>query len=138
MGQVNLFRRVNLDTVTRLEASRPPCTIPRAITQSCSIAPGTYTVASTITISQSDILIKCLPGATLVQGRIPPFLRVTGNNVTIDGCVFDANNKSIPEYNGALVAYGTNGFVLRNSTVKNVIGESNADVWLKKTSNSLI
>lgn len=116
----------------------PPCTIPGAITHSCSIAQGTYTVASTITISQSDILIKCLPGATLVQGMNTSIFRVTGNNVTIDGCVFDANNQSIPEANGALVAYGTNGFVLRNCTVKNVIGDSNAGVWLKKTSNSLI
>jgi hypothetical protein len=118
--------------------SLPPCAIPRAITQSCSIAPGTYTVASTITISQSDILIKCLPGATLVQGSNTSIFRVTGNNVTIDGCIFDANNLSIPEVNGALVAYDTNGFVLRNCTVKNVIGDSNAGVWLKKTTNSLI
>ncbi len=116
----------------------PPCTIPGAITQSCSIASRTYTVDSTITISQSDILIKCLPGATLVQGANTSIFRVTGNNVTIDGCVFDANNQSIPEINGALVAYGTNGFVLRNSTVKNVTGDGNAGVWLKKTTNSLI
>jgi hypothetical protein len=64
--------------------SLSPCTIPRAITQSCYIAPGTYTVASTITISQSDILIKCLPGATLVQEANTSIFRVTGNNVTID------------------------------------------------------
>lgn len=107
--------------------SLPSCTIPGSITQSCYVAPGTYSVSSTITITQSNILILCQPGAILTQTSSNPILRVlgSGNNVTVDGCTFDANNELGSGLTDVInVGNGTSGFTLRNSTVKNTISNS--------------
>jgi hypothetical protein len=105
--------------------SLPACNLSGAITDSCYLPRGSYVVSSTITITQNDILIQCQPGATLVQGSLEPILRVNSNDVTIDGCTFDANNQLGSGLTDAVnVGNGGSGITIRNSTVKNTLSNS--------------
>ena len=119
--------------------SLPACPTSGAIVQSCSIAVGSP--SSSLTISQSNILVQCQSGATLTQAPGIPIFDVEGtaanpiSNITIDGCSLNMNNSSTGS--GTVKVYETNGFTLRNSTITN-IPESNAGIWLKNTSNSTV
>lgn len=101
------------------------CTIPGSITQSCYVASGNYSVSSTITISQSNVLVLCQAGVTFTQTTSNPILHIHGNNVTVDGCIFDANSQTGSNLTSTIhIGDGVTGVALRNNTVKNTTGNN--------------
>lgn len=92
------------------------------------------TIPSGLTISNSNIVLKCENGAVLSKSGNFDLVSITGNYDVIDSCILDGSVGSFS--GGNVTATGTTGLTIRNSISRNSGGAGS--IYLSGATNTLL